>query len=225
MIEILSAFLGVLLLGGLAAGSVWLIFTLSGGDSSGAPVASAVTPLVAKHKPMIPTGAVVRCKGFGPDIAKERFLYDGLDSCRLANQTAGGFKVCTVGCLSLGDCARVCEAGALTMEEGAPVVDLSMCTACGQCVDACPRHIIALVSMQPQYKVSCIAHDNKNIDSPDCLVACTGCENCVKVCQYEAISTHEHLAVIDPKACVACGACAKVCPNHCIDYVDTTVTL
>ncbi len=228
MFSIFLSFLGVLLVMIFSGLAVWLVSALSdkyGGDEAILPDMDRVKPAIKpKHK--IRQAAVIRCKGFGPDIARDRFLYDGLASCQLAHQTAGGFKACSVGCLSLGDCARACEREALNMNEaGVPVVDLSKCSACGHCVAACPRGIISLVPMQPQYMVSCMSHEKGLIVQADCSVGCNACGKCIKVCEYAAIGVVDSLAVIDPEKCVACGACAKVCPLHCIDYVDTTVTL
>jgi NADPH-dependent glutamate synthase beta subunit-like oxidoreductase len=56
-------------------------------------------------------------------------------------------KVCTIGCLGLGTCARVCPFDAISMgPEGLPVVDEKKCTGCGTCERVCPKHIITLSS-------------------------------------------------------------------------------
>ncbi len=228
MLNILFALLSALLLVVIAGLGVWLVSTLS--DKYGAieAILSENDSVKLKPKPInkYRLVAVIRCKGFGSKLAKERFFYDGLASCQLAHHTAGGFKACAVGCLSLGDCARVCESEALeTNEEGAPFVDLSKCSGCGDCVAACPRGIIALVPSQTQYGVSCMSHEKGIMVQEDCSVGCTACGKCLKVCDYSAIEIVDFLAVIDPEKCVACGECAKVCPIQCIDYVDSTVTL
>jgi NADPH-dependent glutamate synthase beta subunit-like oxidoreductase len=57
-------------------------------------------------------------------------------------------KVCTVGCLGLGTCARVCPFDAITMgADGLPVVSEERCTGCGTCERVCPKHIITLSSV------------------------------------------------------------------------------
>lgn len=219
LLTIFLAFLGVVVFVGVGCCAGWVFAT--SGEMRTDEVEPRSLETDNKPKPTIRLAAVVRCKGFGPDIASERYLYDGLASCKLAHNTAGGFKACTAGCLSLGDCARACAFDALHMDGLAPVVDLSKCNACGACVVACPRTIIALVPMQPQHMVNCVSHQSGTVILQDCSVGCTACEKCIKVCEYDAIVMNDNLAVINPEKCVACGACAKVCPPQVIDYVDS----
>jgi len=85
---------------------------------------------------------------FGVDKADTRFVYQGLDDCRAAAMLSGGMKVCTIGCIGLGTCVRVCPFNAIHMgPEGLPVVDPQRCTGCGACERVCPKHIISLSSV------------------------------------------------------------------------------
>ncbi len=52
-----------------------------------------------------------------------------------------------------------------------------------------------------------------------CSYGCMGLGSCVKVCEFDAISVKDGIAVVDPEKCTACGKCAKVCPKHLIDIV------
>lgn len=45
---------------------------------------------------------------------------------------------------------------------------------------------------------------------------CTGCESCVEVCWYDALSMQDGLAV-KSEACVGCGYCAQVCPTGALE--------
>ncbi len=45
---------------------------------------------------------------------------------------------------------------------------------------------------------------------------CTGCEACVEVCWYDALSMQDGLAG-KGEACVGCGYCAQVCPTGALD--------
>ncbi len=46
-------------------------------------------------------------------------------------------------CISCGICARVCPAGAISLDDdGRPVIDLSKCERDGECVSACPTSAI-----------------------------------------------------------------------------------
>ena len=60
---------------------------------------------------------------------------------------SGGGKGCTWGCLGLADCERACSFKAIDMNEfGLPVVTEALCTACGDCVAACPKGLFSLAS-------------------------------------------------------------------------------
>lgn len=52
-----------------------------------------------------------------------------------------------------------------------------------------------------------------------CRFGCLGCGDCVKACQFGALSIDEKtgLPVVDEEKCTACGACAKACPRTLIE--------
>src|SRR5512145_2522222 len=77
--------------------------------------------------------------------ARTRARYDGVKSCRAASLVSGGGKGCSWGCLGLADCEVVCDFDAITMNRhGLPVVDEDKCTACGDCVEVCPKALFSL---------------------------------------------------------------------------------
>ena len=85
---------------------------------------------------------------FGVQDADLKYIYDGLSDCRAAALLNGGMKVCSIGCLGLGSCAKACPFDAISMgPEGLPVVDEEKCTGCGTCERVCPKHIINLSSV------------------------------------------------------------------------------
>lgn len=85
---------------------------------------------------------------FGTDDADLKYIYNGLSDCRAASLLSGGMKVCSIGCLGLGSCAKACPFGAIVMgPEGLPVVLEDKCTGCGTCERVCPKHIITLSSV------------------------------------------------------------------------------
>lgn len=85
---------------------------------------------------------------FGVQKADLKYIYNGLDDCRAVALLGGGMKVCTIGCLGLGTCGKVCPFDAITMgPQGLPVVDEKKCTGCGTCERVCPKHIINLSSV------------------------------------------------------------------------------
>lgn len=49
-----------------------------------------------------------------------------------------------------------------------------------------------------------------------CRTGCDGYGDCAKVCDNDAISIIDGVAVVNPAKCGACGKCAAVCPNGLI---------
>jgi len=84
---------------------------------------------------------------YGYQDADLKFMYEGIRDCRAAILLHGGSKVCPIGCIGLGTCARACPFDALSMgPDNLPVVNLEKCTGCGTCERICPKHIITLTS-------------------------------------------------------------------------------
>lgn len=60
---------------------------------------------------------------------------------------------------------------------------------------------------------SCAAAKASYSGSGLCSYGCLGLGDCAAVCDDDAISIHNGIAVVDPDKCIACGKCAKACPN------------
>ena len=163
--------------------------------------------------------ARVLCQGEN-GIAKERYQYDGYQSCATASGLAGGPKDCRFACLGLGDCMDKCAFGAISMKNGIACIDPQKCTACGACVKACPRSVIKLLPLSAQVIVRCRNSDTARTARAVCMDACIGCGRCKKECQYDAITVENGYARIDPEKCTRCGSCAAVCPCKCITVGD-----
>ncbi|MFH1826136.1 MAG: RnfABCDGE type electron transport complex subunit B [bacterium] len=160
--------------------------------------------------------AVVRCGG-GKSLAGERADYDGVKNCAAAELVAGGSKTCAYGCLGYGDCVRVCPFDAIKMgPENLPIVDGPKCTACGLCVEACPRKIIDLVSCDVRIVVNCNSYDRGSVVRKACKVGCIGCTICVKQ-SPGAYKMDNLLAIRDyEKDDVSAEAGMNKCPTKCI---------
>jgi Na+-translocating ferredoxin:NAD+ oxidoreductase RNF subunit RnfB len=164
--------------------------------------------------------AVVRCNGTCENRPRTA-VYDGVKTCRIAHNTAGGETGCFFGCLGWGDCVEACAFDALSInpETGMPEVDESKCTACGKCVKACPRDIIELRPMGKKGRrvvVQCVNKDKGPVAKKACAVACIACGKCVKVCEFDAITMEGNIAYIDAAKCRLCRKCVNVCPQHSI---------
>ena len=163
--------------------------------------------------------ARLACAG-GANVARARAHYAGQRSCLAAAQVAGGGKGCFWGCLGLGDCARVCDFDAIAMDRHSlPQVDNERCTACGDCVDACPKDLFSLQPLSNHLWVAC-----KNLERGDeilanCEVACTACERCAMDAPG-LITMQQNLPVIDYSRAQDRREAIERCPTGAIVWVD-----
>ena len=122
--------------------------------------------------------ARLACAG-GSNVARNHARYLGQQTCRAATQVAGGAKGCFWGCLGLADCAVACDFDAITMNAHAlPVVDSDLCTACGDCVVACPKDLFSIHPVGHHLWVQCRSLEKGDGLLADCEVACTACGRC-----------------------------------------------
>ena len=160
------------------------------------------------------------CAG-GSDVAVQQAEYRGVGTCGAAAAVAGGGKGCVWGCLGLGDCARACDFDAIAMDEyGLPVVDPVKCTACGDCVVACPKDLFIIMPLEHSLLVQC-----KNLVVGDdvveqCRVACTACGKCVQDAAEGLISVASGVAVVnyDLAGSAEPGAVER-CPTNAIVWL------
>lgn len=136
--------------------------------------------------------------GGGRDVAVQRAEYRGLPTCAAAAAVAGGGKGCAWGCLGLADCERVCDFNAIAMSDsGLPVVDPDQCTACGDCVEACPKSLFVLLPADDRLLVQCKNLVNGDEALEQCRVACTACGKCVQDAAAGLISVTSGVAVVN----------------------------
>jgi heterodisulfide reductase subunit A len=48
-------------------------------------------------------------------------------------------------CIGCGDCANLCQFGALSADDGVATVDAALCMGCGVCVSHCTQEALSLV--------------------------------------------------------------------------------
>ncbi|MCQ2607292.1 MAG: RnfABCDGE type electron transport complex subunit B [Bacteroidales bacterium] len=164
--------------------------------------------------------AVVKCKGTCEQRPKT-VSYEGISSCSFAASFHAGDTACSFGCLGLGDCEKACSFGGIKINPVTklPEVDSNLCTACGQCATACPRHIIELRKTNKKdmkIYVGCSNKDKGAIARKACAAACIGCGKCMKTCPNNAIVVVDSLAYIDANACKLCRKCVEACPTGAI---------
>jgi Na+-translocating ferredoxin:NAD+ oxidoreductase subunit B len=137
------------------------------------------------------------CAG-GSDVAVQRAEYYGVESCLAAVSVGGGGKGCTWGCVGLADCAVSCDFDAIAMNEvGLPVVDPALCTACGDCVDACPLDLFVILPMDAHLLVQCKNLLDGEAATDVCAVACNACGRCAVDAPAGLVEMQNGLAVVD----------------------------
>jgi len=161
------------------------------------------------------------CAG-GRDVALERADYRGLGTCKAAAAVAGGGKGCVWGCLGLADCAVVCDFDAIWMNDvDLPVVVPERCTACGDCVEACPRDLFVIMPMEHKLIVQCKSLLEGEAAERLCRVACNGCGKCVQDAAPRLIQITNGLAVVDYASNALASPAATVrCPTNAIVWVE-----
>lgn len=159
--------------------------------------------------------AQVMCSGTH-DLAKKKYVYEGVSDCVAANRLAGGDKLCPNGCVGLGTCVDACKFGAIKVVNGVATVEYEKCRACGACVAACPKKLIRLVPASTPHWVGCMSADKGAVTRTYCDIGCIGCKICEKNCEAGAITVNGNVAEIDYSKCTGCGKCEEVCPRKII---------
>lgn len=186
-----------------------------------ATVAEAVARITGKVAEAVePNFARIMCQG-GWSKSVKRFKYEGVQDCRAAVLAGGGDKACIYGCLGYGTCAKVCPFGAITMnDDHLPVVDITKCTGCRKCEQACPKKVIEVLPASRQVLVACHSKDKGPDTKKNCSVGCIACGKCVKICPFDAPSISTNLSRIDLDKCKVCGLCVSPCPTGAIvDFI------
>jgi Na+-translocating ferredoxin:NAD+ oxidoreductase RNF subunit RnfB len=161
------------------------------------------------------------CAG-GSHVSLQRAEYVGLQTCGAAAAVAAGGKGCAWSCLGLADCERVCDYDAIYMNHySLPVVIPELCTACGDCVEVCPRDLFVIMPVTHKLIVQCKSLLEGDEAEEVCKVACTGCGLCVQDAAPGLIEIRNGLAVIDySKNELADPRAIERCPTGAIVWVE-----
>ena len=164
--------------------------------------------------------ARLHCAG-GRSRAKQIAAYEGHESCRGAHLVGGGGKGCSWGCLGLADCELSCTFDAIHMNaDGLPVVDIEKCTACGDCVDACPKALFEILPLAHYLLVQCKVPLAGDEARALCEVTCDACGRCAQDAAKGLIHMAGNLPVIDYGAGGPASPDAiKRCPTEAIVWV------
>jgi len=163
--------------------------------------------------------ARLACAG-GDNVSLHHARYVGLPTCASAAIVAGGGKGCFWGCLGLGDCYRACSFDAISMDSHhLPTVSEDRCTACGDCVVACPKELFSLHPVDNRLWVACKSEAAGDEILADCQVACTACGRCAAD-SSGWIEMRNNLPVIDPNHKPIDRKPTLRCPTGAIRWID-----
>ncbi len=164
--------------------------------------------------------ARLACAG-GTNVALNRAKYTGLQSCQAAALVSGGGKGCFWGCLGHGDCDVVCDFDAITMDEhGLPVVDVDKCTACGDCVEVCPKDLFTIEPLNHRLWVACRSLEAGDDMLEECRVGCTACGKCAMDAPGDLITMKNNLPIINYTENHNTQVPIQRCPTGAIVWLD-----
>lgn len=159
--------------------------------------------------------AIIACQG-SFEFTTDKYIYDGLQSCRANANLHGGSASCPYGCLGYGDCAKACKFDAIEVRDGLARVNPEKCTGCGACEEACPKKVIWIREVSEKPVVMCANHHRGAETRKECSAGCIGCMKCQKVCPSDAIHVVNNVARIDLDKCTGCRECVNNCPVKAI---------
>ncbi len=165
--------------------------------------------------------ARLHCAG-GRGRAEQIAEYAGLEGCRAASLVGGGGKGCSWGCLGLADCQDACTFSAIVMRpDGLPQVVVDACTACGDCVVACPKDLFELLPIRQPLLVQCRVPLAGEAATALCNVACDACGRCAQDARPGLIRMEGGLPIIDYADLeVGDAVPTQRCPTGAIRWVE-----
>ena len=104
---------------------------------------------------------------------------------------------------------RISEILGIEYSDSKEIAAKTHCSGGKECID-----LFGYVGNQTCYAMYSFGGGNKG-----CIFGCLGGGDCVKACEYGAITMKNGVSVINKDLCVACGKCVKACPKHIIELI------
>jgi NADPH-dependent glutamate synthase beta subunit-like oxidoreductase len=151
----------------------------------------------------------------GGNRADDHYHYTGINSCRALAAFYGGRRVCSVGCLGMGDCIQSCAFDAIHMgENGLPEVDESKCVGCGACEKACPKEILTVRTMSERL----LEFNQTQGALAPCQQTCPAEIDIPKYISQIRDGDYEGAVHTIRERNPLLLSCGRVCPHPCEDY-------
>ena len=151
----------------------------------------------------------------GGQRADDKYTYSGANTCAALANMYGGKRVCSIGCLGMGDCVRSCKFDAIYMgPNGFPVVDEAKCVGCGACETACPKSILTVRTMSERL----LTFNEEDAALAPCQQTCPAEIN---IPQYiDQIRKGDYAGAVTTirERNPLLLSCGRVCPHPCEDY-------
>jgi ferredoxin len=104
---------------------------------------------------------------------------------------------------------------------GLPVVDIELCTACGDCVDACPKGLFQIIPLDQRLLVQCRSQLEGDGVLASCSVGCTACNKCVVDAAPGLVTLERGVAVVHyEQNAQASRDAIRRCPTGAIVWLD-----
>lgn len=151
----------------------------------------------------------------GGKRADDKYHYMGITSCQALDAFYGGKRVCSIGCLGLGDCIKACNFDAIEIgPNGYPVVDESKCVGCGACEKVCPKNILTVRTMSQR-----LLHFNEEDDAlAPCRQTCPAEIDIPMYISQIRDGDYEGAVHTIRERNPLLLSCGRVCPHPCESY-------
>jgi formate dehydrogenase (NADP+) beta subunit len=147
--------------------------------------------------------------------ADDKYYYMGVKSCSALSALYDGKRVCTIGCLGMGDCIKACAFDAIEMgPDGFPIVIEEKCVGCGACEKVCPKSIIKIRTMSQR-----LLELNKEEDAlGPCQQTCPAEIDIPKYISQIREGDYEGAVHTIRERNPLLLSCGRVCPHPCEDF-------